>query len=106
MADLPSDKILSGYIKEAVKLNEEGKKIVREKKAPKALIVPEELTKALQKHKKAKATFEAFSPSHKREYADWIAEAKTDATREKRLATAIEMMNEGKSRMAKYQTRK
>ncbi|GAC1381577.1 MAG: hypothetical protein NVSMB45_06600 [Ginsengibacter sp.] len=104
--DLPSDKILEGYIKEAVQLNVKGVKVTREKKVPKELIIPEELTKALKKNKKAKETFEAFSPSHKREYADWIADAKTDVTREKRLNVAIEMMKEGKSRMDKYQTKK
>ncbi|HLT24351.1 MAG TPA: YdeI/OmpD-associated family protein, partial [Ignavibacteria bacterium] len=47
--------------------------------------------------------FAAFSPSHKREYIEWVTEAKTEATREKRLATAIEWMSEGKSRHWKYQ---
>ena len=104
--DLPPDKVLASYIKEAVGLNEEGIKIIREKKAPKELIIPEQLTKALKKNKKANETFSSFSPSHKREYADWIADAKTETTREKRLSAAIEMLNEGKSRMAKYQTKK
>ena len=51
----------------------------------------------------ANETFEKFSYSHKKEYVEWIVEAKTDATREKRLAQAMEMMSEGKSRMWKYQ---
>ena len=51
---------------------------------------------------RAKATFEAFPPSRQREYAEWIAEAKTGETRERRLETAIEWMEEGKPRMWKY----
>jgi uncharacterized protein YdeI (YjbR/CyaY-like superfamily) len=58
---------------------------------------------ALKANPKARATFEAFSPSHKREYAEWIAEAKTEETRQRRLETAIEWMAEGKSRHWKYQ---
>ena len=54
------------------------------------------------KNKKALETFIAFSPSHKREYLEWITEAKTEATRERRMATAIEWLSEGKSRNWKY----
>jgi uncharacterized protein YdeI (YjbR/CyaY-like superfamily) len=48
------------------------------------------------------ATFEAFSPSHKREYVEWIVEAKQEATRHQRLNTAIEWLAEGKPRNWKY----
>ena len=54
------------------------------------------------KNGKALATFKGFSPSCKREYVEWIGEAKRDETRQKRLATAIEWMAEGKSRHWKY----
>jgi uncharacterized protein YdeI (YjbR/CyaY-like superfamily) len=104
VSDLPSRKILSGYIKEAMKLNDAGvKSPTRSKpKMPRVLVVPDDLTVALQKNKKALATFEKFAPSHKREYIEWITEAKTEATRAKRLDTAIAWMAEGKPRNWKY----
>jgi uncharacterized protein YdeI (YjbR/CyaY-like superfamily) len=103
--DLPADKVLVAYIKEAAALNEQGiKKPAPAKKALKAeLPEPVELTAALKKNKKAKAAFEAFPPSHRREYIEWITEAKTEATREKRIATTVEWLLEGKSRNWKYQ---
>ena len=104
LKDLPSKKELMALVKRAVKLNEDGvKPPVREKWKKAPLVVPKELTAALKKNKKAQATFDAFSYSHKKEYAEWIAEAKTEATRDKRLATAIEWLSEGKSRNWKYQ---
>ena len=104
VADLPSKKILTGYIKEAMKLNEAGiKSPTRTKpKTPREVIVPDDLRAALQKNKKALATFEKFPPSHKREYIEWITEAKTEATRTKRLDTTIEWLAEGKPRNWKY----
>ena len=57
---------------------------------------------AMSKSKKAMATFEGFSYSNKRDYVEWVTEAKTEATRIKRLATAIEWMAEGKIRNWKY----
>ncbi len=104
LKDLPSDKIMIAYIKEAAKLNDEGVKLPARPKSTdkKPLRVPAELTAALKKNKKAKEAFDNFSPSHKREYAEWIAEAKSDATREKRLATTLEWLVEGKSRNWKY----
>jgi uncharacterized protein YdeI (YjbR/CyaY-like superfamily) len=64
------------------------------------------LQKALKANAAASATFNALSPSHKREYIEWISEAKTDATRKKRIATAIEWLAEGKSRNWKYERKK
>lgn len=106
LADLPSDKTLTGYIKQAMKLNEDGVQAKRANpKAKKALIVPDLLTSALRKNKKAMTAFESFSPSHKREYVEWISEAKSDETRKRRLTTAIEWMAEGKPRNWKYMKR-
>jgi uncharacterized protein YdeI (YjbR/CyaY-like superfamily) len=103
LKDMPPDKVLIAYIKEAARLNEEGVKPVKEKKVGKAEIpMPGELTAALKKNKKAQTTFEQFSPSHKREYLEWITEAKTDDTRKKRIVTTIEWLTEGKSRHWKY----
>lgn len=104
LKDLPADKAMTAYIKEAARLIEQGVKKPVAKKAPKPeLPVPPALATALKKNKKAQATFTGFSPSHRREYIEWITEAKTDATREKRIATTVEWLEEGKSRMWKYQ---
>jgi uncharacterized protein YdeI (YjbR/CyaY-like superfamily) len=104
LSDLPSKKALVGFINQAMKLNDEGvKSPSRAKpKVHRELVVPDELTKALRKNAKAKAAFEKFSPSHKREYVEWITEAKTEATRNRRIENAIEWMAEGKSRHWKY----
>ena len=106
VSDLPPDRILAGYVKEAMKLNESGAKVAKPKaKAKPPLETPPALMKALAKNAKARATFEVFSPSNKREYVEWITEAKTDDTRQRRLETAIEWMAEGKPRLWKYQKR-
>ncbi|MEJ0056566.1 MAG: YdeI/OmpD-associated family protein [Bacteroidota bacterium] len=104
LKDLPNDKILVKYIKEAMRLNEEDVKIIR-KPAPrekKILLIPADLKKALAKNTAACKTFDGFNYSNKKEYIEWITEAKTDATREKRLNTAIEWMAAGKIRLWKY----
>ena len=105
LSDLPSDKTLTGYIKQAARLNEQGVKAPKRAKPKKELVVPIELTKALKKNGKAAAAFEKFPPSHKREYADWISEAKGDDTRRRRVDTAVGWMAEGKSRNWKYEKR-
>jgi uncharacterized protein YdeI (YjbR/CyaY-like superfamily) len=105
LSDLPSKKVLTGYIKKAMELNEAGvKSPTRSKpKTPRAEpVVPDDLAAALEKNAAAHASFQDFSPSHKREYVEWITEARTSATRTRRLATAIEWMAEGKSRNWKY----
>jgi uncharacterized protein YdeI (YjbR/CyaY-like superfamily) len=65
--------------------------------------VPVDLRAALRKNKKALATFDGFSPSHRRGYVEWITEAKQAATRQKRVAEAVEWLAEGKARHSKYQ---
>jgi uncharacterized protein YdeI (YjbR/CyaY-like superfamily) len=77
-------------------------KIKRARKPGKELPVPGDLKKALAKNIKAAATFKNFSPSHRWEYINWITEAKRPETREKRLATTIEWLTEGKSQNWKY----
>jgi uncharacterized protein YdeI (YjbR/CyaY-like superfamily) len=103
LKDLPSAAEFTRLAKQAMKLTDEGVTVARPKSAPKPLIVPAGLRDALRKNAKARATFEAFSPSQRREYADWVAEAKTDVTRERRVAQSIEWLAEGKSRHWKYQ---
>ena len=104
LSDLPPDDVLTGYIHEAMRLNEAGIKAPNraKPKAPRELIVPDDLAAALAGHEAARATFERFSSSNKREYVEWIAEAKAEATRARRLATAIGWMAEGKPRNWKY----
>ncbi|HWY35096.1 MAG TPA: YdeI/OmpD-associated family protein [Nitrosopumilaceae archaeon] len=104
LKDLPSDKILIEYIKEAIALNKAGAKLPARFKtlAKKNLEVPDYFLFALKKNKKALATFDNFSPSCKREYVDWITDAKTKETRNKRLKDAVEWMSEGKIRNWKY----
>ena len=106
LKDLPSKKVLAGYVKKAAELNAAGVKVERPKKrARPPLETPPELAAAFRqrRHARARATFEGFSPSQRREYVEWITEAKTDATREKRLATTLEWLAEGKTRQWKYQ---
>jgi uncharacterized protein YdeI (YjbR/CyaY-like superfamily) len=101
--DLPPPRILAGYIKKAMQLNEEGVSIPRARAKPRpAPSAPDDLAGALKKNKTARAVFEAFSPSAKREYVEWITEAKREDTRAKRVATAVEWMAEGKQRNWKY----
>ena len=103
MKDLPTDRKMIGYLEEAMDLNDRGVKVPRVKREPKPEAkVPPILSAALKKNKKAREVFEKFSPSHKREYIEWIEEAKTEATREKRVATTLEWLTEGKSRNWKY----
>jgi uncharacterized protein YdeI (YjbR/CyaY-like superfamily) len=105
IAELPARKLLAGYVKEAMRLNEEGVKAPSraKPKAPRAeLPVPDDLAAALRKNRAARATFDAFPPSQRREYVEWITEAKGADTRARRLETAVEWMAEGKPRNWKY----
>lgn len=103
LKDLPADKVMLKVIRDAVELNEKGVKVVKKPTEKKELIIPADLKKALSKNKQARAVFEKFALSHKREYVKWIDEAKTEPTRNKRLATTIEWLSEGKNRNWKYE---
>jgi len=105
--DLPARRKIIGYVKAAVKLNEggvptpnRGKDAPIRKRGP--LRTPPSLAKALARNAKAKMTYDGFSPSHKREYVEWIGEAKTDETRERRIEQALGWLAEGKPRNWKY----
>src|SRR5689334_6431255 len=92
-SDLPSKKALSALIKKAAALNDAGIKEPRApKRAPAPVKTPAILAAALKANQKAKAGYDAMPPSHKREYIEWITEAKTDGTRARRLAQALEWM--------------
>ena len=71
-------------------------------KESKPVEAPSDFLKALKKDKNAFQIFQGFSNSNKKDYIQWITEAKTDATRETRLATAVEWISEGKVRNWKY----
>ena len=101
--DLPPEQELIALVKKAAALNEQGVKVPRAKTAPKAPVkIPHYFASALKKNKNAQANFDAFPPSHKREYVEWITDAKQEATRERRIATALEWIAEGKQRNWKY----
>ena len=101
--DLPSDRALLTTIRQAARLNDSGVKIARAPRGTKPpLETPAALVAALRRNARARAAFEAFPPSHKREYIEWIVEAKTDETRQRRLDTAVAWIAEGKPRNWKY----
>lgn len=101
--DLPPKKELIEIVRKLARLNEQGAKVARPKKAPKPEAkTPADFAAALKKNKKAASAYEGFSPSHRREYIQWITEAKTDETRKKRLDQAVVWIAEGKSRNWKY----
>jgi len=103
LADLPADDVLIAYIQQAIQLNEDGIKLpAKPKVTPQELIIPEYFIDALQENSSALQVFQNFSASNKKDYVIWLEEAKTEATRLKRLETSIEWISEGKSRMWKY----
>lgn len=104
LADLPEDGAMLGYIKAAAALNSSDQP-ARSRPAGKrkpVVAVPADLAVALKKNKIAAATFAKFTPSHRREYVEWITEAKREETRQKRLVTTLKWLVEGKSRNWKY----
>ena len=103
VSQLPSDEIIVQYIARAVKLNEKGPPARFKAKPKPPLKVPSYFLAAVRKNPRAKATFDGFPPSHKREYVEWVVEAKQDETRKKRLVQAVEWMAQGKSRNWKYE---
>jgi uncharacterized protein YdeI (YjbR/CyaY-like superfamily) len=104
LADLPEDDILMAYFMLAADLNEQGVKATTPKTAPekKQLIIPDDLIAAFKNDTTAMQHFEQFNYSAKKEYVDWLAEAKTTETRQKRLKTIMEWVAEGKTRYWKY----
>ena len=103
LTDLPKDKVVIGLVHQAMELNDKGIKVPKKTTEKKELAVPDDLAAALHKNKKAGTHFDKFSLSQRREYVEWITEAKSDATRNKRLATAVEWLSEGKRRNWKYE---
>lgn len=111
LQDLPTQRVLAGYVRRAAALNEtldgsgaqtKGRAQTLKKPAPRA---PADLTRALKANAAAKATYGALAPSHKREYVEWILEAKREVTRAKRVGTAVEWLAQGKRRNWMYERR-
>ncbi len=103
--DLPSRAAFLQLVKEAVRLNEEGVKPTTAPQAPdrsRSVRAPADLLAALRNNPDARSAYEEMSPSHKREYIEWITEAKRDETRKQRVAAAVEWMAEGRIRNWKY----
>ncbi len=101
--DLPDEKVMIQLVHQAVDLNEKGVKVAKKPVERKELVVPDDLIGALKQNKRAETAFDKFGYSHRKEYIEWIAEAKTEATRNKRLATTVEWLSEGKGRNWKYE---
>ena len=103
VADLPPDRELKSWIEESMALNEQGLKLpVRESKTPKEVGMPAAFAEKLQANPKIIKIFESKSASFQKEYNVWIGEAKTEATRDKRIEEAIAWIAEGKGRFWKY----
>ena len=104
VADLPNEKAFAALVKKAAALNEQGIKApVKPKQAKTEAEIPADLKTALGKNKKAKSGFAELTPAQRREYIEWITEAKREETRAKRIATTVEWASEGKSMNWKYQ---
>lgn len=103
LKDLPADKAMLGYIRKAAKLNEGGIPARSKPKPKPALPAPADLATALKKNAKAAKAFAAFTPGARREYIEWITEAKRPETRQKRIATAVPWIAAGKKRNWKYE---
>lgn len=107
LKDLPSGEALAALIRKAIALNESGVRARRSRTAAKtAPSLPKDFAArlAMKEHAAARKTYESFPPGAQREYVAWITEAKTDATRQKRVATALEWLAEGKRRNWKYES--
>ena len=105
LEELPDAHTLLGFVRQAAKLNESGtpgRPRATPKVESKELAVPDDLASALKKNKAAGKVFADFSPSHRKEYITWITEAKREETRQKRLATTLKWLAEGKPRHWKY----
>lgn len=103
MSDLPPAATLNQYLREAMKLNEAGIKPKKTPSAQKNIAVPADLRRALAARAKARAHWQVLSPSHRREYIEWITEAKMPATRTRRIAQTVTWLSQGKNRNWKYE---
>jgi uncharacterized protein YdeI (YjbR/CyaY-like superfamily) len=102
--ELPSAAAFQALLKKAMRLNADGVAVPKRRAAPRPeLTEPDDLVRALKRSARARRTWEGFAPSHRREYVEWITEAKRDETRTRRLATTITWLEEGKRINWKYE---
>ncbi|MGI9651218.1 YdeI/OmpD-associated family protein [Chryseobacterium sp. RLHN22] len=106
LEDLPSKPQLKKIILEAVELTEMGVKLKKTLPSKVEIEVPDEFQSVLDQNKKALEIFKKASPSFRKEYINWIIDAKTETTRNKRIEQAIEWISEGKGRNWKYEKKK
>jgi uncharacterized protein YdeI (YjbR/CyaY-like superfamily) len=105
ISDLPPGKTLVMMVKEAVHRHKTGVKAAPKPRKPKQkLVVPTYFMSAVKNNKKALATWEVFPYSKRKDYVEWVTEAKGEDTRAKRLATTVQWLSEGKGRQWKYET--
>lgn len=100
--DLPAKRVLVGYVKKAMELNEAGTTMRRAPRAKPALRMPADLKSALEKSRRAEARWDELPPGARRDYLEWVLEAKQPATRARRIATTVEWVAAGKKRNWKY----
>jgi len=106
LRDLPPKRELVALLRRAMKLNDDGvRRPVRAARTPAAVRPPADFTAALRRNRRALATWDGLAPGHRREYVEWITEAKRAETRARRLATAIEWLAEGRRRNWRYEKR-
>lgn len=106
-SDLPSDSELIAFIQEAMALNDKGVKLAPRQDAKPAkaaeIAIPDAFAEQLSRHEPANEVFQSKSPSFRKEYVVWIADAKTDQTRQKRIDESLEWIAQGKGRFWKYE---
>jgi hypothetical protein len=102
-SDLPARTSLKRHVRAAMKLNEMPAPARKPATRRPAVRTPADLAAALRKAPAAAVNFKALSPGHRREYVQWITEAKREETRRRRVDTTIEWLTQGRSRNWKYQ---
>ena len=103
-SDQIDEKAFLDLVKQAIKVNQSGAKLADSKPTRKALVVPPDLEGCLKKNEEAWRHWERFNYTHKKEYVEWITDAKKEETRKRRIAQALEMIREGTSKEEKYKT--
>jgi len=98
-ADKIDDKKIIEYLKEAAEINRKGIKLVKKEIK---VVMPAILVKALNKDKASKTYFESLAPSHRRDYADYISQAKQEETQLRRLDKVMEMLTDKRTLNDKY----
>ena len=102
--DLPKRDVLEALVGKAMALTEQGVKPPRDKHKKPPVEVPDDLRAAIGRNRAAAATFDGFPPSCRRDYVEWVTDARREETRAKRIAQTVEWLAEGKRRNWKYES--